>query len=737
MRSRQNPSASTPPGAPSNADAFTVLGLLLLAVVPYLNSVWGSFVYDDRLQVLENPYVHSFRYLGKIFGTTVWTFEGAQGVSNYYRPLMTFAYLVCYKLFGPIPFGFHLFNLMLHAAVVVLLFAVTEQLFGDRLISLVVAGLFALHPIHTESVAWIAAVTDLELTLFFLLTFFFYLRLARPATEYSELRAAPSASEAKSVSESDSAVAAPSRIAADSVSDAPSINAGDRPGGVPWKTPAAMLASYVLALLSKEQALVLPALATIYEHAYRGDRLATSLRTKIARYAGLWIAAAIYIAFRIFVLGGFAPAIARPALSWTRVLLTAVALTGSYVWKLLWPAHLSAFYVFHESDRFSDTAVLGGLLALIACLNLFVWLWSRARPLSFALVWMGITLAPVLNARWMPAGVFADRYLYLPSVGFCWLVGCAAVWLWRASPTETSAARTTAGSRTSTTTPQRAATHVTAKLASATRAQMPFLRRAVPVVLAAVALLYGVRTIRRNRDWRTEEVLFRCTLEEQPDAQLIRTDLGVVYWERGDEASAEREWTAALGPGHPYAPTLNNLGLIRSHQKRYTEAIALFQQAMALRPKYMDPYKNLASTYAETGRIDDADREFRQAVALDPLSSDARNTYGHFLLDRGRLAEAEEQFRLSAEADPNAEAAENLGQVLAGQGDTQRARVAFEAALALDPFDSRARFALAALDEQDQRYTEAMREYRAGLETDPQNASALEAVRRLQAQGAR
>ena len=156
MRSRQNPGANAPPGAKSNTEALAVLGLLLLAVVPYLNSVWGSFVYDDRLQVLENPYAHSFRYLAKIFGTTVWTFQGAQGVSNYYRPLMTFAYLVCYKLFGPIPFGFHLFNLILHAAVVLLLFAVTEQLFGDRLVSLVVAGLFALHPVHTESVAWIA-----------------------------------------------------------------------------------------------------------------------------------------------------------------------------------------------------------------------------------------------------------------------------------------------------------------------------------------------------------------------------------------------------------------------------------------------------------------------------------------------------------------------------------------------------------------------------------------------------
>src|SRR6202163_5050378 len=113
MRTRQNPSASAAPCAQTNAAALAVLGLLLLAVVPYLNSLWGSFVYDDRLQVLENPYAHSFRYLGKIFGTTVWTFEGAQGVSNYYRPLMTFAYLIGYKVFGLVPVGFHLMSLAL------------------------------------------------------------------------------------------------------------------------------------------------------------------------------------------------------------------------------------------------------------------------------------------------------------------------------------------------------------------------------------------------------------------------------------------------------------------------------------------------------------------------------------------------------------------------------------------------------------------------------------------------
>src|ERR1700746_1794712 len=92
--------------SPQNNDAIAVLGLLLLGVVPYLNSLSGAFVYDDRLQIVGNPYVHGFRYLGRIFGSTVWTFEGAQGVTNYYRPLMTLAYLIGYKLFGLVSGGF-------------------------------------------------------------------------------------------------------------------------------------------------------------------------------------------------------------------------------------------------------------------------------------------------------------------------------------------------------------------------------------------------------------------------------------------------------------------------------------------------------------------------------------------------------------------------------------------------------------------------------------------------------
>jgi Tfp pilus assembly protein PilF len=648
-RPRRRPATRTSP------DTIAVLGLLLLALVPYLNTLGNAFVYDDIPQLVDNPYVHSFRFLGKIFGSTVWTFQGAQGVTNYYRPLMSFAYLICYSLFGPITFGFHLVNLVFHGAVVLLLFTLTERLFGDRLLALSAAGLFALHPIHTESVAWIAGLPDLELSFFFLLTFLCYLGLARAGSEH---RAS-------------------------------------------WKLYAPMLASYVMALLSKEQALVLPALAAVYEHFYRDDRSATSSRLKLSRYLPLFATAAAYLAFRIVGFGGFAPSVSRPDLGWGGVILSAIALTGGYLWKLIWPVHLSAFYVFHESHSIRDPRVLAGLIALLICLAMFVWLWRSAHELSFSFLWMGATLAPVLNARWLPAGVFAERYLYLPSMGFCWLAAWAATKAWRAAPTEKP-------------TPLRL-----------------LLWRTMPVALGIVAILYGARTIRRNRDWRSDEVLYQRILDEQPDAQFIRTNLGVIYFNRGDMAGAEREWTRSLGPLRPYAATLNDMGLLRSSQKRYDEAISYFEQAMQLRPNYVDPYKNLAVAYAEMGRSAGAEREFRKAVELAPLNSGVRDAYGHFLLDQSRPAEAQEQFAASAENDPNADAYSNLGDLLLYGGNIEKARAAYRAAIALNAFDNRAHLGLATLDEQAGRTADALAEYRASLDLDPTNAGALAGVQRL------
>lgn len=637
----------------TDENARDILLLLLLASLPYVNTLFSSFVYDDMQQILENPYVHTFRHVREIFTTTVWSFQGAQGVTNYYRPLMTFGYLLCYKLFGPVPFGFHLVNLVFNAWVVCLVFAVARMLLHDRRAAFIAAGLFALHPLHTESVAWIGGVTDLELAAFYLLTFRLYLGLA-PQSAGETL--------------------APQKE---------------------FLRRAAMTASFALALLSKEQALTLPALAIVFEHAYRGDRAITSLRTKVSRYLPLVALALAYLAIRVAVFGSMAAVHTRLGMTRVEVILSGVALVGQYARKLIWPIHLSAFYVFTASTRLGDPRVLWGLAALALCAAAFLWLWQHARVVSFSIVWMAATLAPVLNARWMPASVFAERYLYLPSAGFCWLAGWAAVRAWENS-----------------------------------KWPMPA-RRCVPVALAIVGCLAAIQTVERNRDWRTANAFYQSMMQTAGDASLMRGNLGALYFNSGNTAAAEREWVQALAEGPTNVFALCNFGLLRAQQGRYAEAFEFFERAIAIRPDDMPAHMQYAQTLAPAGRDLEADWQFRFAVALDPESSGARTEYGKFLVAHGRFADAAHQFQIAVREDPTEEAYDGLGDILLSWQQTQQAEQEYRAALALDAYDGRAHFGLAQIESDAGDTAGAIKQYRAGLNTDPSNAEAIAALKRL------
>jgi len=648
--------ATKSPDAPATAawgvsslPGRSLLALLaLLAALPYFNILFNAFVYDDNTQVLNNPYIQSFRHLREIFSTTVWSYVGVQGVSNYYRPMMTFGYLLCYQFFGPLAYGFHLASIALHCAVVSALFLVTRQMFQSRLLAFVAAGLFALHPVHTESVAWVAAVTDLQLTICFLLTFWFYLQVARPG--------------------------------------------GGRSDGA----QLAMAGSFVLALVSKEQSFTLPFLATVYEHFYRDDRAETTRSQKFWRYGFLWMLAAAYMLFRVRFFGALAPVLQISDLTWYQTLLSSVALVGQYCAKLLWPVQLCAFYVFRRSTTLLDPRVITGVAALVLGAVLFGILWRRARTASFALIWFIVTLGPVLNPRWMAANVFTERYLYLPSVGFCWMAAWGWVRLW-----------------------ERTGQHD------------PTRRKALVAALGLVAALYAVRVVTRNRDWHDDVKLYTTTLAFSPNSYHIRNNLGTVYWKQGKVADAEREWQRALELSPRHAIILNNLGLVLSQRKQYAEAAAYFQRAMRFKPSYTDPHLNLGAVYEEMGQHGDAELQLRAAVALSPLNVDARNKLGKRYFDSGRLQEAEGQFRHSAESEPNWTAYAGLGDIYARWNEGTRAEQAFRRALELNPYESRVRFSLGSFYASAGRRNEAIREFQMGLETDPANAEARAILQKL------
>ena len=633
----------------SQRAAITFMILFLLGFLPYVSTLFSDFVYDDHFQVVQNPYVHSFRYLRQIFTTTVWSFQGAQGVTNYFRPMMTFLYLLTYQIAGAIPFSFHLASLALNGLAVWLVYYVLRRFTGER-VALIAAGLFALHPVHAESVAWIAAVTDLELTVFYLATFLLFLKLP----------------ESKHV----------------------------------WRARAVMCVAFALALLSKEQSMTLPVLALIFEHFYREDRATTPVQEKLSRYGPLWLMAVLYFAIRAFILGGVTKIVLRPNLSWYQTGLSAVALIGQYLGKLIWPVRLTTFYVFHPSGYLTDPSVLAGMLGITLCAILFLALWTRAHILSFALLWIFATLGPVLNARWMPAAVFGERYLYLPSVGFCWLLAWAAVKLWSMDAS----------------------------------ARLRPLARAVPAMLGIVALLYGIGTVTHARDWRSDEVLYRKALASQGDASLIRSDLGGIFFDRGDYAAAEREWLESLSTNPTGVYALDNMALLRQQQHRYAESLDYSWRAMRAAPIYTIVHVHLAETLVLLGRLEEAEWQFRIATTLSPLSTRALNSYGKFLFDAGRLEYARGEYERSAAVDATSEAYDRLGDIYLGWKDNPRAEQAFRRAIGADPFDGHAHIGLGQILESTGHPGDALREYEAGLQMDPSDAIAKAGLIRIRGQ---
>ena len=640
------------PPTPENTrskNQSTWLGcLLLFSFLIYSNTLLNGFVYDDHLQIERNPYLESVSSIGKIFTTSVWSFRGGEGAPNFYRPAMMLVYLLCHALFGTSPVGYHLVQILLHVAVVWLVFKTAHQLLGDFWIALAAATIFAVHPIHTESVAWLAGITDIELSAFFLAAFLFFLKLA------------------------------------------------DENARKTWRLQLCMLASFTGALLSKEVAVTLPVLATIFEHFYRSDRLNTSLRRKLSRYGGFWILTAVYLGVRFEVFGGILSKRFHADLALWQTALSGVSLTGQYFRHFFWPWPLSFYYPFQKSVSLFEPPVLLGILSLCLFGALWFWLWRRNRMLSFSILWIFVTLGPVLNARWMPGTVFAERYWYLPSVGMCWLLGAGVAALIRSQSV-----------------PQ------------------PRLRWSAVALLSVLALLSAAGTVARNRDWKSDYTLCVQTLQVRPRAAHFHVNLGDMDWQMGKRDQAMAEWREALAeePREPFA--LRSLGRALLEQEDYAESENALRESISVAPQYSEPHVYLGLLDEKLGKNTDAEEEFRQAVDLNPSGAETRNALGKFYLEQRRYADAEKQFRASLMGVPSIDAYRGLGQACAKLGKESDAEIAWKEALRREPFDELAHAGMGAIHMDHGRWNDAEREYRAVLLMDPKNPEALAALEKI------
>ena len=260
--------------------------------------------------------------------------------------------------------------------------------------------------------------------------------------------------------------------------------------------------------------------------------------------------------------------------------------------------------------------MIGALCGLLLC-AIFVYLWKQARTVSFGMIWLLVPLAPVLVPKWVGLNVFTERYLYLPSVGFCWMLGWAFQRIWEGLAT-----------------------------------RRPVYRGVFVTSLGCLALLCTLRIVTRNRDWHDNTTLYSRTLESSPDATLIRVNLGTDYKNQGRIKEAEFEFREGLERDPRCAECLNDLGLIYMEQSRDVEAKDFLIRAIQVNPKAVWARLNLGLIYQRTGFMDLAEQQFSTAAKHAAGDVRVHLTVGLFYQQQHQPGRAEAAFQRALDIDP-------------------------------------------------------------------------------------
>ena len=554
-----------------------------LAVAVYANAVGNGLHVDDRYELVTNPLIRSLGNLPAVFSSGVWDFDGR--VSSYYRPMMYVWYTMVYAVAGTSAWAYHLLNVALHAGTAGLAFLVTRALLTDldsrhpwwRSPALLAGMLFAVHPIHTEPVAWAAGVVDLSYSFFYLLAFYL---VVRETGRGRDLLLA--------------------------------------------------LAAYAAALLSKEPAITLPALLLVYW--WLRESRPSGVRELAMRLVP-WIAvSAAYLGLRAAALGSLAPETSPVDLSPWEYVLTAVALLGRFLRAMVLPTELNFWHVFVPVKSFWSVEAAAAVATVGAWAVLAVWA-VRRRTLvpALALGFAVVPLTPALMLASLNQGLenaFAERYLYLPSFGVVLLAGWAVAAIY---PARVGAARTLTAILASVGVLGAAATvkrnpvwkdslslwaDATAQSPQSGVANLNYGYALMAAGQSAEGRRYVDRGVALNRDLiriemdraisyaqqqrAIEAILaFHRVLAMDPNSAEAHYNLGVLYEEQGQTARAIGEYLAAVKFNPKAADAHNNLGILYFTGGFRAQALEHLEEAVRLQPN--DPAFNANLERAKGG----------------------------------------------------------------------------------------------------------------------------------------
>jgi tetratricopeptide (TPR) repeat protein len=599
-----------------------VICVLLAAatLVVFGQTLRHSFInFDDDIYVYENPLVMG----GVTLGGAVRAFT--QVHASNWHPVTWLSHMLDCELYGLSPGGHHLTSVLLHAAAVILLFVVLHRMTGALWQSAVVAAVFGVHPLHVESVAWVAERKDVLSGLLFVLTLVAYMRYAREAPTTSRY--------------------------------------------------LTVVVLFAVGLMCKPMLVTLPVVLLLLDHwPLRRSTRRGVIVEKLPLFALAAVACVVTLvaqreAIRTIDEVPLAPRIENAAVSYV-----------TYLAQTVYPTCLAPFYPF-ASGALSPWRA-GGAAALLLGGSVGSFVVRHRHPyVIVGWLWYLVMLAPVIGVVQFGGAARADRYMYLPQIGICLLVVWGTTTLagsWRhgnaalATIGAAVIASLVACAHRQTAYWRNSETLWTHTLECTTNNGVAHNN------LGAAVLDAG----------RLDEAIthFKRALEINPRNTFAWNNLGSALIQAGDATAAIVPFTKALEVDPRYASAHNGLGNALLQTGRTDEATAHYRRALELQPDDVEAHNGLGNALLQTGRIDAAIGEYERALALNPNHTEAHNGLGGALLRNGRVDEAIEQYRLALAAEPGHALSHNgLATAFVQAGRMDQAIAHYEEALRLKP----------------------------------------------------
>lgn len=568
--------------------AFLCLLLATLVFAIFSPALHNNFVgYDDPDYVLNNPHVNS----GLSRANTIWAFTAVH--ANNWHPLTWLSHQLDVTLFGLNPQGHHLTSLLFHVVNTVLLFLWLTGLTGRQVPSAFVAVAFGVHPLHVESVAWVAERKDVLSTFFWFLTLLAW-------TAYTK-----------------------------------------RPHLWRYLLTALLLSA---GLLSKQMLVAVPVLLFLLDFwpLQRGRRILEKLPL-----LALSAAAAVTV---MLVQGNTGATSSLQQLRLDLRLSNAAVSYFRYLGKVTWPANLSVFYPFPDNIPVGEMAAA---VASLVALSTLAFLRRKQNPwLALGWAWFVVTLLPVIGIIQVGMQAMADRYMYVPAVGLFLAVAfqidalalpakraCAsaaiaflAVWAtftWRQIPVWHDGL--TLFTQALAADPNNFVAHDNLGVELDRRGRFD------------EALFHYRETLRIRPDDRNGAANFAL-------ASFARADRLLAASQPGEALTAIREGLR-YRPDNAVAHA--QLGRILQDRRQIPEAVKEFQEATRLDPNLAAAHLGLAVLHSWTGHTKDARAEFETALRLEPNNVEAHYDLGLVLTVTGQPREGLDHFLAAARINPD------------------------------------------------------------------------------------